>query len=80
MDWNLEGKRVNGLYLGLFPYVGTVKSSRVKYGGKVEHTVVIDEPIKVYGALRDRILVGVTEINRILDQRDEDRTSWADIG
>jgi hypothetical protein len=80
MDWNLEGKRINGLYMGLFPYVGTVESSRVKYGGQVQHTVKIDEPIKVYGALRDRILVSVTEINRILDQRDEDRTSWADIG
>ena len=71
MNWNaLEGKRVNGLYMGLFPYTGTVESSRVKYGGDVQHTVVVDEPFRVYGEVRDRLLVSVTEINRILDDRD----------
>lgn len=68
MQWNLEGKRINGLYMGLFPYTGTVESSRVKYGGKVQHTVVVDEPFKVYGEVRERILV--EDFNRILDQRD----------
>ena len=71
MNWDhLEGKRINGLYMGLFPYSGTVVESRVKYGGQVQHTVVVDEPFKVYGDLRERILVesGTGEINRILDQ------------
>ena len=69
MNWDaLEGRRVNGLYMGLFPYSGRVESSRVKYGGQVQHTIVVDEPFKVYGAVRDRILVSVTEINRILDE------------
>lgn len=81
MNWNaLEGKRVNGLYMGLFPYTGTVVESRVKYGGEVQHTILVDEPFKAYGSVRDRILVSITEINRILDQRDEDPTSWQDIG
>ena len=70
MDWNLEGKRVNGLYMGLFPYSGLVEESRVKYGGEVQHTVLVDEPFKVYGAVRDRVLVSVAEINRILDEQD----------
>lgn len=35
MQWNLEGKRINGMYLDLFPYTGTVESSRVKYGGAI---------------------------------------------
>ena len=70
MNWNLEGKRINGLYMGLFPYSGLVEESRVKYGGEVQHTVLVDEPFKVYGAVRDRILVCITEINRILDERD----------
>ena len=74
MKWDLTGERINGLYMGLFPYTGTVESSRVKYGGEVQHTVVVDEPFKVYGAVRERILVSVTEINRILDQRD----AWYD--
>ena len=58
MNWDqLEGKRINGLYMGLFPYSGTVESSRVKYGGKVQHTVVVDEPFKVYGEMRERLII-----------------------
>jgi hypothetical protein len=70
MNWNaLEGRRINGIYMGLFPYSGLVVESRVKYGGRVQHTVVLDEPFKVYGEVRERILVenGTGEINRILD-------------
>jgi hypothetical protein len=70
MTWNLEGQRINGLYMGLFPYSGLVENSRVKYGGDVQHTVVVDEPFKVHGEVRERILVSVTEVNRILDERD----------
>jgi hypothetical protein len=32
--------------------------------------VVVDEPFKVHGEVRERILVSVTEVNRILDERD----------
>lgn len=71
MNWNLEGQRVNGLYMGLFPYSGLVESSRVKYGGQVQHTVLVDEPFKVYGAVRERILVDVAEINRVLNEQDQ---------
>lgn len=66
--WDLTGKYINGLYLGLFPYMGQVESSRVKYGGKVQHTVLLTEPIKVYGEVRERILV--EDFNRILDEQD----------
>jgi hypothetical protein len=68
MQWNLTGKRINGLYLGMWPYTGTVMESRVKYGGKVQHTVQVDEPFKVYGEVRETILVD--DFNRILDERD----------
>ena len=79
MHWDLTGKRINGLYLGLWPYTGTVESSRVKLGGDVQHTVVVDEPFKAFGELRERILVSITEVNRILDQRDaEVNDSWYD--
>jgi hypothetical protein len=71
MNWNLEGKRVNGMYMGLWPFRGTVTESRVKYGGQVQHTVKLAEPIRAYGSLRDVVLVSVTELNRILDERDE---------
>lgn len=66
--WNLEGKRINGLYMGLYPYTGTVLESRVKYGGAVQHTVQVDEPFRVYGELRERILV--EDFNRVLDDQD----------
>ena len=33
MSWNLEGKRVIGMYMGEFPVAGVVRLSRVKYGG-----------------------------------------------
>ncbi len=65
MNWNLEGKHINGIYLGLYPYSGRVVESRVKYGGDVQHAVVVDEPFKVYGEIRERILV--TEFNQIVD-------------
>lgn len=68
MNWNLEGKRINGMYLGLWPYAGLVTESRVKYGGKVQHTVAVDEPFQVFGQVRNTILVDSGEFNRILDQ------------
>ena len=75
MQWNLEGKRINGIYLGLWPYTGKVIESRVKYGGEVQHTVIVDEPFKVYGTVRDVILV--TDFNRILDESD---MGFVDVG
>jgi hypothetical protein len=70
MSWNLVGKRVTGMYLGLFPYCGRVTESRVKYGGTVQHTVLLDDEIKVYGEVREVVLVGNDSINRIHDERD----------
>jgi hypothetical protein len=75
MHWDLTGRRINGVYLGLWPYTGTVLESRVKYGGSVQHTVLVDEPFVVYSLLRERILV--EDFNRILDERDEAiNNSW----
>ena len=48
--WHLEGMKVWGTYLDLFPVGGTVTESRVKYGGKVCHTVKLNSPIEVFGA------------------------------
>ena len=67
MNWNLEGLRVNGLYMGCFPISGKVDISRVQYGGEVSHHIALDQPIKVYGAIRDRIILEHKFVNRILD-------------
>lgn len=45
MSWNMEGKTVVAKYLGRITCTGVVESSRVKYGGKVQHTVNLDEAI-----------------------------------
>jgi hypothetical protein len=56
MSWVLEGQRVRGTYHNGFEIEGTVSLSRVCYGGAVQHTVELDEPIMVYGAPRERLL------------------------
>lgn len=63
MSWDFQGKRVTGLYMGKYSYSGIVESSRVKYGGSVQHTVVLDAPIIVFGAVRQRILVDANEVD-----------------
>ena len=67
MNWNLEGMRVNGLYMGLFPVQGRVELSRVQYGGEVSHHIALEEPVEVYGALRDRVILEHKFVNRVVD-------------
>ena len=81
MTWDLTGLRINGMYMGLWPYAGLVTESRVKYGGTVQHTVLLDEPITAYGTVRDQVLVTDKEVNRLLDQRDAEYTGgFYDVG
>ena len=70
MNWDLEGLRINGLYMGMFPISGKVDLSRVQYGGEVIHHVALDEPIKVYGSIRDRIILEHKFVNRVLDDNE----------
>lgn len=65
MSWNLEGSRVWGTYLDTFPVCGTVELSRVKYGGGVSHHIVLDKPINVFGAERDRVILDHKFIERV---------------
>ena len=46
MSWILEGHKVAGKYFGI-PFTGTVEESRVRYGGRVSHTINLDSPIKM---------------------------------
>ena len=57
MNWDLTGQRIKGYYLDKIPFIGKVVSSRVMLGARVSHTVKLDEPIPVFGELRDEILV-----------------------
>lgn len=58
-----EGQLVRGKYLGDVRFVGIVKESRVKYGGKVQHCVELAAPIEVHGRLRNEVLVNEDEID-----------------
>jgi hypothetical protein len=70
MNWNLEGLHVTGLYMDEFPVAGLVTLSRVKYGGDVQHTVVLDEPIKIYGIdVRERVLLDHKNVTRVQSNR-----------
>ena len=65
--WNYEGLSITGSYLGDYFVKGYVILSRVAYGGRVKHTVVLDEPITVYGAERDRVILDMSEILTVKD-------------
>jgi hypothetical protein len=71
MNWNLEGMKVEGVYMGEFPVTGKVDYSRVTYGGEVTHGVVLDTPIMVYGALRERVSLEHKYIDRVFDDNQE---------
>ena len=45
MSWDLTGKRVKGVVNGE-PFIGRVIGSRVKYGGAVQHTVRLAQPVQ----------------------------------
>ncbi len=64
-QWVLEGLTVTGLYLDDIPVQGVVSLSRVKYGGEVSHHVQLDKPIKVYGALRDTVILDHKQIQTV---------------
>ena len=64
-QWNLEGLVVEATYLDTFPVKGVVELSRVAYGGGVKHTVVLVNPITVYGARRDRVIVDHETVTRV---------------
>ena len=62
MSWDRTGQRVKASYLNQYVISGTVVLSRVKYGGEVQHTVELDAPLKLFGTLRDCVLVDEKQI------------------
>ena len=62
MSWNKEGQLVAGVYLGAYTITGVVQSSRVKYGGRVQHRVLLDTPVEVFGRLAEELLLDDEEL------------------
>ena len=67
MMWNYEGMEVTGVYMDTFHVVGRVELSRVAYGGRVKHTVVLEDSIDVFGAVRDRVILDHEMITSVRD-------------
>ena len=63
--WNYEGLIVSGKYLNEFPVAGRVIQSRVSYGGTVKHTIKLDKPLEVYSAIRDHVILEMSEVERV---------------
>ncbi len=63
MSWILDGQRVTADYLGT-QVSGVVEDSRVKYGGRVQYTVVLDQPVQLRWRSEptSRVLVDDTNI------------------
>lgn len=66
MSWNLEGQKVVGMYMGDIAVSGTVDVSRVMYGGGISHHVSLDNPVNVYGAVRDRVILEQENIVKVM--------------
>ncbi len=60
--WNKEGQRVAGVYLGAYTVSGLVTESRVRYGGTVQHTVKLDQPVMVFGRTAEVLLLDETDL------------------
>lgn len=57
VSWQREGERVAGVYLNTYPVSGVVTESRVRYGGTVQHTIKLDQPMEVFGREADILLL-----------------------
>jgi hypothetical protein len=66
-QWYLDGYKVVANYFGE-AVTGTVESSRVKYGGAVQHTVILDEPVQLpwRSEPKYRVLIDDKEIMEIV--------------
>jgi hypothetical protein len=69
MGWNLEGMVIWARYMGEFDVCGRVESSRVKYGGEVQHTIVLADPVEIYGQMRDRLLIEHKYVTRVSNSK-----------
>ena len=67
MSWNLEGMEVTASYLETYKVTGRVEMSRVAYGGRVHHTIVLNTPVSIYGTERDRVIVEHGAVESVRD-------------
>jgi hypothetical protein len=63
MSWDKQGQHITAMYQG-HRVSGTVDTSRVKYGGSVQHLVLLDNPILLAWRSEhtDRLLIDHNEL------------------
>lgn len=64
-QWERDGEYIRFMYLGEYPAQGTVVSSRVKYGGSLQHTVVLANSLDMGFSYKEKgctVLVNEEEI------------------
>jgi hypothetical protein len=66
MGWCKDGSTIRGEYCGEL-VVGVVEESRVKYGGKVQYRVRLDEPIQLRWRTEPTYVVLLDEDNVTAD-------------
>jgi len=66
MQWDLAGLHIEATYLE-HAVAGKVESSRVAYGGRVMHTVVLDKPLLFVWSTepRARCIVEHQEVTKV---------------
>jgi len=66
--WNLEGQRIRARYFDDQEVEGLVVESRVKYGGRVQHSVEFDQPIQLrWRAMKAvRVLIDHEEVIEVV--------------
>lgn len=66
--WIREGQHIQAAYLAEYIVTGTVLESRVKYGGKVQHTLRLDQPLSLRWRSEptDRLLIDEEHIQEVL--------------
>lgn len=62
MRWDLEGSVIEAKYLDEHFVRGKVINSRVAYGGRVRHTIVLLKPIIFYGTMRETLSITHDEV------------------
>lgn len=66
-NWIKDGQKIVARYM-LHTVQGTVESSRVKYGGRVQYTVVLDQPIQLSWRTEPTYRVLIDHDNCLVDQ------------
>jgi hypothetical protein len=62
INWNLQGQTVTGRYVSTFLVTGTVINSYVLLGGRVKHSVQLNEPTEILGSIREIVVLSHEEI------------------